>query len=158
MSFWKTHDGETRPDGLVRFIRRRDGCETSDILSGNWCWSKVHSAADVVGYLSVSVPVDAPFDAVSQQYLQRSDVLDAARQAVTVDRAATHGALGSSFVQIAAIWSVRLGVTITPAQVAILMIDLKTVRGWGNPGHFDNWVDIAGYAACGGELSGAAKP
>ena len=33
---------------------------------------------------------------------------------------------------------------------------LKTVRAWGNPDHGDNWVDIAGYAACGGELAQAA--
>lgn len=85
----------------------------------------------------------------------RAAVLDVARQAVTQDRAATHGELESSFAFIAAIWSVRLGVEVTPAQVAILMIDLKTVRAWGNPGYGDNWVDIAGYAACGGELSGA---
>jgi hypothetical protein len=92
--------------------------------------------------------------------LTRAAVLEAARTAVTKDRAATHGALEDSFTAIAAIWSVRLGATITPAQVAILMVDLKTVRAWGNPGHDDNWVDIAGYAACGGELaatgSGAA--
>lgn len=86
--------------------------------------------------------------------LTRSSILDTAREAVTKDRAATHGALKDSFGQIAAIWSVRLGVTVTPAQVAIMMIDLKTVRGWGNPGHLDNWVDMAGYAACGGELAG----
>ncbi len=87
----------------------------------------------------------------------RAAILDAAREAVTKDRSATHGAVESSFGQLAAIWSVRLGVTITPAQVAILMIDLKTVRGWGNPGHADNWVDIAGYAACGGELAAAVS-
>jgi len=83
----------------------------------------------------------------------RAAILDQAREAVTRDRAATHGAVESSFAQIAAIWSVRLGVPVTPAQVAILLIDLKTVRGWGNPGHLDNWVDMAGYAACGGELA-----
>jgi hypothetical protein len=87
--------------------------------------------------------------------LTRATVLDVAKRAVTRDRAATHGALENSFAEIAAIWSVRLGVTVTPAQVAIMMVDLKTVRAWGNPGHADNWVDIAGYAACGGELSGA---
>ncbi len=87
--------------------------------------------------------------------LTRADVLDVAKRAVTKDRAATHGALEHSFAEIAAIWSVRLGVTVTPAQVCILMTDLKGVRAWHNPGHADNWVDIAGYAACGGELPGA---
>lgn len=84
----------------------------------------------------------------------RVAILDAARAAVTVDRAATHGAAEHTFGRIAAIWSALLGVEITPAQVSILLIHLKTARAWGNPGHADNWVDIAGYAACGGELSG----
>lgn len=85
--------------------------------------------------------------------MNRAEILDAAREAVMVDRAATHGDAEQSFAQIAALWSVRLGIAITPEQVAILMIDLKTVRAWGNPGHADNWIDLAGYAACGGELA-----
>lgn len=94
-------------------------------------------------------------DGPALRAMSRADVLEAAFQAVTRDRAATHGAVEDSFGQIAALWSVRLGVTITPAQVSILLIDLKTVRAWGNPVHADNWTDMAGYAACGGELSGA---
>lgn len=87
----------------------------------------------------------------------RGEILAEAEQAVIVDRAATHGDVQGSFGQIAAIWSVRLGVTISAAQVAIMMIDLKTVRAWGNPGHADNWIDIAGYAACGGEIAAGEK-
>ncbi len=87
--------------------------------------------------------------------LQRSDILDAATQAVTVDRNATHGAPADTFGAIARVWSARLGIEITPSQVCILMADLKTCRAWGNPAHVDNWVDLAGYAACGGELAGA---
>lgn len=89
--------------------------------------------------------------------LTRAAILDTAREAVTKDRAATHGDLESSFGEIAALWSVRLGVTITPAQVCILMSDFKGVRAWHNPGHVDNWVDIAGYGACGGELAGGEE-
>ena len=64
----------------------------------------------------------------------RGAVLEQARIAVTHDRAATHGALESSFGQIAAIWSVRLGVTLTPAQVAIMMIDVAlTTQREGKP-------------------------
>lgn len=83
----------------------------------------------------------------------RAEILDAARQAVTVDRAATHGAAEDTFAAIARLWSARLGRKLTPEQVAIMLIDLKTARAWGNPGHGDNWIDIAGYAACGGELA-----
>lgn len=83
----------------------------------------------------------------------RADILDEAKQAVTVDRAATHGAVENTFGLIAALWSARLGQPITSAQVAIMLIDLKTARAWGNPAHRDSWVDMAGYAACGAELA-----
>jgi len=86
----------------------------------------------------------------------RARILATARDAVMRDRAATHGEVESSFAQLAAVWSVRLGVTVTPAQVALMLVDLKVTRAWGNPGHEDNWVDIAGYAACGGEIAGGA--
>ncbi len=84
---------------------------------------------------------------------RRVDILLDARLAVTVDRAATHGAAEDSFARIAAIWSLRLGVEITAAQVALMMVDFKTVRAWGNPSHTDNYVDIAGYAALAGEIA-----
>ena len=87
----------------------------------------------------------------------RATVLDDAREAVLVDRAASHGDVEDNFRKIAKIWSARVGVEITPVQISIMMIDLKAVRAWGNPGHADNWVDIAGYAACGGEISDGAK-
>ncbi len=83
----------------------------------------------------------------------RSEILDTAKQCVNVDRNSTHGQPEDTFGAIARVWSVRLGVEVTPAQAALMMIDLKTCRAWNNPGHKDNWVDIAGYAACGGELA-----
>lgn len=83
----------------------------------------------------------------------RKDILEEALRAVTVDRAATHGAVEDNFGRLAALWSALLGVRVTPAQVALMLIGLKQVRAWGNPGHADNWVDIAGYAACGGEIA-----
>ena len=85
--------------------------------------------------------------------MNRTDTLEAARQAVKVDLAATHGNVEDNFANVAAIWSARTGVNITSAQVAIMLIDLKTVRAWGNPAHEDNWIDIAGYAACGAEVA-----
>ena len=85
--------------------------------------------------------------------MNRADILDAARQAVTVDRAATHGDAERTFARIAAVWSARLGIEITEAQVCIMLVDLKTCRAWGNPSHADNWIDMAGYAACGGDIA-----
>ena len=85
----------------------------------------------------------------------RAEILDTARQAVMVDRAATHGDAERTFGMIAASWSAKLGIAVTPAQVCLLMADLKACRAWGNPGHADSWVDIAGYSACGGEIATA---
>lgn len=85
--------------------------------------------------------------------VNRADILATATEYVTKDRAATHGDAERTFARIAAVWSARLGITVTPAQVCILMADLKACRAWGNPGHIDNWIDGAGYFACGGEIA-----
>lgn len=83
----------------------------------------------------------------------RESILAEATRIVTRDRAATHGQPENSFRMIAASWSAKLGVTVTPEQVCLLLSDLKACRAWDNPAHADNWVDLAGYAACGGELA-----
>lgn len=62
------------------------------------------------------------------------------------DREKTHGDPARNLREIAAKWSVTFGVPITPQQVAVAMIDLKTVRAMHDPAHRDHWVDIAGYA------------
>lgn len=85
--------------------------------------------------------------------MKRGETLDTAKAAVTADRQATHGAPEDTFGLIARLWSARLGINLRPDQVAVMLIDLKTARAWGNPGHADNWIDMAGYAACGAELS-----
>ena len=38
--------------------------------------------------------------------------------------------------------------TVTPAQVALCLIDLKLARLTRDPSHLDSIVDVAGYAAC----------
>lgn len=86
--------------------------------------------------------------------MTRSEILESALVCVTQDRAATHGPAEDTFARIAAVWSAMLGQPVTPAQVALMLAGLKIARAWGNPGHADNWVDLAGYAACGGELVG----
>ena len=48
---------------------------------------------------------------------------------------------------IAARWSMTLGVQITPAQVALCMIDVKLARLAHDPAHADSAIDVAGYAA-----------
>jgi hypothetical protein len=41
-----------------------------------------------------------------------------------------------------------LGVEVSPAQVALCLIDLKLARLIRDPSHLDSIADVAGYAAC----------
>lgn len=86
----------------------------------------------------------------------RSEILATAAQYVTADRQAAHGAPEDTFGLIAAYWSAHLDAPVTAADVAVMMGLLKIARLRANPQNADNWVDLAGYAACGGELAGAA--
>lgn len=44
-------------------------------------------------------------------------------------------------------------VSVLPETVALLMALLKAARAAQNPAHQDSWVDLAGHAACGGEIA-----
>ena len=41
-----------------------------------------------------------------------------------------------------------LGIRVTPAQVALCLMDLKMARLAHNPRHLDSLVDVLGYGAC----------
>ncbi|MFG6573191.1 DUF6378 domain-containing protein [Sulfitobacter sp. 1A13353] len=86
--------------------------------------------------------------------MNRSDILSTAAEYVTKDRAATHGDAEDTFAQIANLWSAYLGDEIGSTDVAAMMILLKLARIQSNPQHMDSWTDVAGYAACGGEIAG----
>ena len=67
--------------------------------------------------------------------------------AVLESRAETYGPADTALRAIAARWSLTFGQQITPAQVALCMIDLKMVRLAHDPSHRDSLVDVIGYAA-----------
>lgn len=86
--------------------------------------------------------------------MTRADILATASEYVTKDRAATHGDAEDNFRRIADLWNAYLGVDdITSIDVAVMLALLKVARIRSNPTHADNWIDIAGYAACGGEIA-----
>jgi hypothetical protein len=106
------------------------------------------------------IPSACLYEGRCRRQLERREVsgrlraLGLAKAAVTA-RGAAYGKPEDLFARIAKRWSMTLGVTVTPAQVAICMIDLKVERwlnGTGGP-HLDTAVDIAGYAACLYEVS-----
>ena len=85
--------------------------------------------------------------------MDRAKILNTAKEYVTVDRAATHGDAEDTFSSIASLWSAYLGDEIGCADVAAMMILLKMARMKNNPANDENWIDAAGYAACGGEIA-----
>jgi hypothetical protein len=84
--------------------------------------------------------------------MNRSDILHNAIDIINNDRQSTHGKPEDSFANIANLWSAYLDKTISTQQVAIMMALLKVARTKNNPNHLDNFIDLAGYAALGGEL------
>lgn len=84
----------------------------------------------------------------------RKTILDAAEKCVCRDRQDTHGRPEDSFGAIAGLWTAYLGTgqEIDHVDVANMMVLLKIARAKENPEHTDNWVDMAGYAACAGEI------
>jgi hypothetical protein len=86
--------------------------------------------------------------------MKRADILATASEYVTTDRAATHGDAEDNFLRTAELWNAYLGVdNISATDVAVMLALLKVARIKQNPNHTDNWIDIAGYAACGGEIA-----
>lgn len=86
--------------------------------------------------------------------LERVAILDVARECVCHNREADYGSPEDSFGMIARLWSAYTGYEFNPADVAVMMVLLKAARIAGGSRSMDNWVDIAGYAACGGEIIG----
>ena len=89
---------------------------------------------------------------VNKNLVTREDILDKARQCVCGDRDMQYGSPEESFKRIADYWSLYIDKPISPQDVAIMMILFKVARE-ENKDKADNWIDIAGYAACGGEVS-----
>lgn len=83
--------------------------------------------------------------------MNRDEILQKAREIVTGDRDDQYGSPEDCFKRIAKLWEAYLGVPMEPNTVAEMMILFKLARIQNNPAKEDHWVDIAGYAACGGE-------
>jgi len=85
--------------------------------------------------------------------MKRTELLVAANTLVTKDREDSHGKPEDTFSLIARLWSEYLDHQISEVDVAMLMALLKIARQRGNNSHTDNYIDLAGYAACAAELA-----
>lgn len=83
----------------------------------------------------------------------RKVCLDEAARIIAGERDIQYGGPEDNFLRISKIWSVILGVEVTPEDVAMMMVGVKVAR-YANKSGFqpDTWIDIAGYAGCGYEV------
>ena len=95
----------------------------------------------------------------------RADILEQAKKCVCGHREQDYGTPESNFKLIADLWNDYLGLAengdgvpifsiknITPTDVAMMMALMKIARIRNGGGSGDSFVDLAGYAACGGEI------
>lgn len=78
------------------------------------------------------------------------------------DRAATHGPKLENHQNIADLWNAYLGrqlnAPIKASQVALMMALLKIARTKCGAMNLDDYVDLAGYAGCAGEIAQGDAP
>ncbi len=100
--------------------------------------------------------------------MKRAEILEQARVCVTGERERDYGSPENNFETIGLLWGIYLNAAhpeelkmfpvngITPKDVAAMMALLKIARiaTGNNP---DSFIDLAGYAACGGEIATQEK-
>lgn len=84
--------------------------------------------------------------------MNRLETLKAAAECVCGSREEDYGSPEDNFAVISGLWTAYTGADVTPKDVAMMMALLKIARAkaGSNP---DTYVDLAGYAACGAEIS-----
>ena len=99
--------------------------------------------------------------------INKKELLEQAIKAVG-DRGLNYGKPEDNFDRIARLWNAHLintGIVRDPseallsaADVAMMCALLKVARLQHTPDHMDSWIDLAGYAACGGEIGSSLTP
>lgn len=97
--------------------------------------------------------------------MTREQILDAAHICVIEKRLEDDGSPEDNFATIAKLWTAYIEaacvgagacVDISGKDVALMMALLKIARATTSD-NMDNLIDLAGYAACAGELIGGAE-
>lgn len=86
--------------------------------------------------------------------ITRIELLDLANECVCGDRNLQYGEPEDNFSSVAKLWSSYLDIDIVSEDVAIMMCLFKIARLKSSCYESkDSWVDLIGYAACGGEIA-----
>ena len=92
--------------------------------------------------------------------MTRTEILATAEKMVNGDRQTDYGTPENNFQTIASLWDIYLSTMtnrLTGKDVAAMLALLKIARIASGHAKLDNWIDLAGYAACGGEIEGDGK-
>lgn len=84
--------------------------------------------------------------------MKRAEILEAARVCVCGEREQDYGTPEDSFALIAKLWTAYTGTKFNSKNVAVMMALLKVARIHASNKE-DSFVDLAGYAACAGEIA-----
>lgn len=84
--------------------------------------------------------------------MKRIEILEKAAQCVCGRRETDYGSPEDNFTRIAMLWSAYKGTEFSAEDVAMMMALLKIARIRAG-GTEDSFIDLAGYAACGGEIT-----
>ncbi len=90
--------------------------------------------------------------------MNRAEILESAWKCVCGQREQDYGSPEDNFQVIADLWNAYLGGGgLGPQDVAMMMALLKIARIRTGTATEDSFVDLAGYAACGGEIAEKQK-
>lgn len=100
--------------------------------------------------------------------MKRADILESAKTCVIGAREQDYGTPERNFETIANMWnayisgrpydSKGLPIPLSAKDVAAMLGCLKLARIASGHAKMDNWIDLAGYAACGGEIESCDDP
>lgn len=90
--------------------------------------------------------------------MKAHEICETAAGLVSGDRKAKHGDMVGTHANIARLWSAYLEVPIEAGDVALMMVLLKVARTMGGEHNPDDYIDMAGYAGCAGEISETGQP
>lgn len=158
-----------RKDGLVSMTNEADAKKVTEMLCE---YEELEMSPSEIDEMRLELcdlraqleSQNKPVTIGTQAYITREDILNTAMRCVCGDREQDYGSPESSFRMIAALWEPFLKqkcvspgaeLTISPEDVAAMMALFKIARIATGHGKADNWVDGAGYLACGGEIEAA---
>ena len=83
-----------------------------------------------------------------------ADICARAAAVVQGERQATHGDKVQCLQNVADLWSAYLGATVDAHDAALMLLLLKLARSKTGTFNIDDYLDMAGYAGCAGEIAG----